>query len=119
MKNVDGFGIQFGGKVVDVLDGDTIEIEVKRKVRVRLLDCWAAETRTTDPEEKKRGMQAKDFMKELALGNDAVVFVPIEGDARFGQSLSFGRVLGFVEVNGADLSEAMVAAGMATEEKRD
>jgi len=114
----EGFGIQFGGEIVKVLDGDTIEVEVRRRVRVRLLDCWAAETRTTDPEEKAKGMEAKKFLTEIALGNNAKVFVPIEGAARFGESMSFGRVLAFVEVNGADLSEAMVAAGLATTEKK-
>lgn len=113
----EGFGIQFGGEVVEVLDGDTIEIEVKRRVRIRLLDCWAAETRTRDLAEKARGMEAKKFLAVIALGKNAKVFVPIEGAARFGESMTFGRVLGYVEVDGIDLSEAMVAAGMATEEK--
>ena len=127
-----------------VLDGDTIEVNVtrvsilgitvsadhiSRTVRVRLLDCWAPETRTRDLEEKKRGLAAKAYMEELVLAEEVHVEIPIEKNAKFGDSMSMGRVLGRVflphiviaeAVDGLETGEvavAMVAAGHATKEK--
>lgn len=111
------FGLTFGGKVTRVLDGDTLEVEVRRTVRIRLLDCWAPETRTRDLEEKQRGLAAKRALTELVHGAEVVVEVPIEGDAKFGDAMSMGRVLGRVRLEGADVSEVMVSAGHATKEK--
>lgn len=115
-----GLGITFGGYVTRVLDGDTIEVEVRRTVRVRLLDCWAAETRTSDPKEKSMGHFVKTALRRLlGLANPdredpyVVVEVPIDAQARFGESsLSFGRVLGRVRYKNIDLGDSMVAAGL-------
>jgi endonuclease YncB( thermonuclease family) len=111
------FGLTFGGKVTRVLDGDTLEVEVRRTVRIRLLGCWAPETRTRDMEEKQRGLAARAYLNDACFGRDAVVTVPMEPDARFGEAMSMGRVLGYVAVDGSDLSEHMVQGGHATKEK--
>ena len=39
------FGLTLPGNVLDVHDGDTVTVEVKRTLRIRLLDCWAPELR--------------------------------------------------------------------------
>lgn len=119
IESQEGFGITFPAKIVRVLDGDTVEVEIRRVVRIRLLDCWAAETRTTDLQEKKKGLEAKEYLKELSLNKDAVISVPIEADGKFGDSMSMGRVLGKVRIKEGDLSEIMVEKGYAFKTKKD
>lgn len=111
------FGVTLPARVVGVTDGDTIEVEVSRRLRIRLLDCWAPETRTTDPEEKQRGFAAKEFLHDLIHGKDVSVQIDIEPDERFGDQMSFGRVLARVYLDGMDVSKAVVEAGHATSER--
>ena len=40
--------------VVRVIDGDTVDVSITRRLRVRLQDCWAPETRTRDIVEKQK-----------------------------------------------------------------
>jgi len=55
-----------------VVDGDTITVELKIPVRVRLLDCWAPETRTKDAEEKKKGIRLAGMEPEVVNMGDGV-----------------------------------------------
>lgn len=87
-------------RVAAVIDGDTIEVEVVRRVRVRLLSCWAPETRTLDEREKEQGLEAKAALSALALGRDATLFVPTADAPRLGDVWSFDRVLGHVWLDG-------------------
>lgn len=106
-------------RIVEVYDGDTITVEVTRRFRVRLLDCWAPEIRTRDAAEKARGLAAAAYLTELAEGKPAILHVPLDGiDA--GDAWSFGRVLGSVWIDGDDkpLAAHMRDAGHATKEKR-
>lgn len=98
----------------DVVDGDTLDVSVTHSFRVRLIDCWAPETRG---EEKERGLEAKRHMIRLAAGKDAVVTIPLHDD--LSKSLTLGRVLGRVHVIGQekDLSTQMIESGHATKEK--
>lgn len=114
-----GIEIKIPARVVDVIDGDTIEIEISRRARIRLLDCWAPETRSRDADEKAAGLVAKDYLESVADGEHVVVTIPIEADKRFGQAMSFDRILGRVELvnRGRDLSEIMVESGHATKTK--
>lgn len=112
-------GLTFPAKITKVLDGDTVKIEIPAFVAsVRLLDCWAAETRTTDQAEKQEGMVAKSHLQQLLPeGQDVEVHVPIDFDGRFGGSLTFGRLLARLKLDGQDVSEMMVASGHATKER--
>ncbi len=113
-------------KVLRVIDGDTIEIEVRRVIRVRLLDCWAPESKI-DPRiaeskqaaEKKAGQAAKANLQKLADGKDVIVQIPSEIDVA--KAVTMGRWLGRVCVNGDDesLNEKQVRGGFATKEKRE
>ena len=114
------------GVVTDCHDGDTVTISVTHKVRVRLLDCWSPEV-TTDkrlPEsrraaEKAAGIAARDHLKELALGKEVVLQVPLEEDLL--KATTMGRVLGTVWLKdaGKSLNEIQVESGHATKEKRE
>ena len=110
---MDELGIRFPALVTRVIDGDTIEVSINRTIRIRLLDCWAPETRTTDDAEKALGIAALNYLTLLAISRECVVDVPIEGAAKFGDSMTFGRVLGHVSVDGVDLAEQMVRSGHA------
>jgi len=111
--------------VTNVVDGDTVDVEIRRTIRVRLIDCWAPETHMDGrlPEakqaaEKKAGMKAKEDLKALALGKPVILQVPTSEDLL--KSTTMGRVLGRVWLEGDEesLSEKQVKSGNATREKR-
>ena len=104
-------------EVVRVVDGDTIDVEVRRTVRIRLLECWAPETRTRDAVEKRRGLAAKDHLKDLIGSKAVTLHVPTDGSGDVAKILTLNRVLGRVYIEGVDVSAAMVAAGHATKER--
>jgi endonuclease YncB( thermonuclease family) len=91
---------RFVGKVVGVLDGDTISVMRNgRSVRVRLegIDC---------PERGQDFSQrAKQFTSDKTFGNDATILVrDID---------RYGRLVARVHVNGEDISLSLVQVGLA------
>ena len=58
-------GITTDVKLIKVVDGDTVDVEITRKVRVRLLDCYAPETRTRDAAEKVKGFESKKYLHNM------------------------------------------------------
>lgn len=116
------YGLTFRAKVVRVLDGDTIDVEVTRKVRIRLIDCWAPEVRTRDEQEKLRGYAAKTYLEDLIQNEQVRVHVPVEPGQRVGESFSFSRALGHVWLEGGGeqtIAETMISAGHATRTRDD
>tara|TARA_B100000029_G_scaffold486438_1_gene540789 strand:- start:877 stop:1320 length:444 start_codon:yes stop_codon:yes gene_type:complete len=118
-------GITTDVKLVRVIDGDTVDVEITRKVRVRLLDCYAPETRTTDREEKIRGYESKKYLHDMlteVFYNDLAsrkkkkitLFIPADEEGEIKDNFTFNRVLGRLFINGEDVSERMVEAGKAT-----
>lgn len=106
-------------RVVSVYDADTVVIEIRRELRVRLLECWAPEIRTRDQAEKIRGYAARDFARALIPeGSPVTLHVPAHG-AELAQVWSMGRVLGSLWIPGDDrpLARRIVEAGHATATK--
>lgn len=105
--------------VENVVDGDTLDIELRINCRVRLLDCWAPETRTHDHAEKKLGLAAKDNLLDLTRAGNGVVFIPTGQAHSVGDLLTLDRILGRVWIDGQDfdLSTQQVAAGKASTTK--
>lgn len=110
--------------IVGIVDGDTLDVEVKRIIRVRLIGAWSPESRTTNAAEKKRGLAAKEHLRAVAEGCDATLFVPASADGHTQDLTTLGRVLGQVWLVRSDgkadkesLSEMQVKAGHATREK--
>lgn len=87
-------GLTFDGVVSRVIDGDTLIVQRTSSVRVRLIDCWVAESRTKDLAEKALGLKAKARLAELATGKPVRVHVPIGED--LSKAMTLGRVLGHV-----------------------
>jgi endonuclease YncB( thermonuclease family) len=104
--------------VVDVYDGDTVVVDVTRRLRIRLLDCWAAEIRGGTQASKAKGQAAKKKLEDFLAGAQAVVLhIPIEdNDAKDWMTMS--RVLGRLFADGRDVSVEMVESGQAKSVKK-
>lgn len=109
-------------KLVRVIDGDTVEVQICRTLHIRPLDCWCDETRTKDLEEKKHGIAAKRFLESVVKQNGRDVVVHIMGDPGEDVTKTFtmSRALGRVWLSdGRELSEVMREAGHATATKEE
>lgn len=113
--------------VVRVVDGDTLDVEIRRVVRIRMLDCWAPESKQ-DPRlpedrrqaEKVKGQASKSALAKLADGQVVTVQIPLDADGDISKSMTMGRVLGYVWLASdpaESLSEKQVRKGHATKEK--
>lgn len=113
-------GITARCSVVNVVDGDTLDIELRVPMRIRLLDCWAPESRTTDPVEKAKGLAAKKALVELTEHRvHGQVFIPTGTASSIKDVLTLDRLLGKVWMDGQnfDLSTAQVIEGYASTTK--
>jgi len=109
-------GLTLDAKCIRVLDGDTIECQSTVTYRVRLLDCWCPETRTSNVAEKQRGLKSKSRMVQLADGKQLRITIPLTGDLT--DATTLGRLLGRAWLeDGRELSEIMVSENLATKTK--
>jgi endonuclease YncB( thermonuclease family) len=115
------------GRVIRVVDGDTVEVEIRRVLRVRLLDCWAPESRrdarlseSRQQESKAKGQASKAHLSALADGKEVILQIPLADDGDVSRSITMGRVLGRVwllDHPHESLSAMQVQAGHATTTK--
>jgi micrococcal nuclease len=95
------FGADFSGRVVRVIDGDSIEVLHEgraEQVRLNGIDC---------PELGQAfGRRAKQFTSEMAFGKE--VTVKVTGHDRYGRTLGE-----FMLPDGRDLNRELVRAGFA------
>lgn len=101
-------------KLLKIVDGDTVDVSIDLgfnitiKQRVRLKGVNAAETKTKDLEEKKKGMDAKLWLeKELAKEGDWIIETYKED--------KYGRMLGTLYCIGdpVTINERMLNEGVA------
>jgi len=108
----------YSAKLVRVVDGDTADAMidlgfdtwVKKRIRFYGVDCW--ESRTRDLEEKKKGLAAKAYVKDLLENSDEGKFaLKSHGVGKY------GRVLGelFVKGNESSVNELLKENGHAYE----
>ena len=110
-------GITARAEVERVVDGDTVDVVLRIPVRVRLLNCWAPETRGFDAVE---GAKAKSQLeKMLPMGCRVVVHVPTAQVDAMSGVFTFGRVLAEIyhPMDDESISQQMVRTGLATEAK--
>ena len=96
---------EYSAKLVRVVDGDTcdalidlgFDTWVKKRIRFKGVDTW--ECRTRDLDEKKKGLAAKAFTKNLLENSDDGKFSIIS----YGVG-KYGRVLGELFVKGEEKS---------------
>lgn len=104
-------------QVLKVLDGDTIDVEIDLGFdisitkRVRLAGIDTPESRTADKMEKSFGLESKAMLKQVLSAAKLVVIKTEKPDS----TEKFGRVLGWLYLDGANLSvnETMIASGYA------
>ena len=98
---------------VDTVDG-TLDLgfDILYNNRIRLLGIDTPESRTRDLEEKKRGLAAKDRVKELwPVGSTVMLKTTKDGRGKF------GRILGEIFVEGVvqSVNNLLVEEGHAVE----
>ena len=104
-------------KVTNVVDGDTIDVEidlgfdVSFSSRVRLAGIDTPESRTTDKAEKVLGLEAKEYLKSKIKDAKSVVIKTEKPDS----SEKYGRILGWLYVDGNTISinDQMIEDGYA------
>lgn len=104
---------QLGFKVVKVVDGDTIDVEINGKIeRLRLIGIDTPET--VDPRKSVQcfGRESSNKAKELLLGQ----FVNLESDDTQGERDKYKRLLRYVFLpDGTNFNLYMIAEGYAHE----
>ena len=98
-----------------IVDGDTIDVDIDLgfdisfSSRVRLAGIDTPESRTKDAYEKKLGLESKDWLKK-ALDHAKTVIIKTE---KMDSSEKYGRILGWLFVDGVNLNLAMIDQGYA------
>jgi len=108
----------YNAEVKKVVDGDTFDIVIDlgfdtlKKGRVRLYGVNTPESRTSNAEEKQKGLAAKEFTDQwLTRANHKVKIETV-----IDKNEKYGRVLAKVwDSNGNCLNTDIVAAGLARE----
>ena len=93
-------------KITKVVDGDTIDVEIDLgfdisfSSRVRLAGIDTPESRTKDKAEKELGLQSKEYLSKHLKDAKSVVIKT----EKINSTEKFGRVLGWVYINGDTVS---------------
>ena len=95
---------EYKAKLKRVVDGDTcdayidlgFDVSVKKRIRFMGVDTW--ESRSRDLEEKKKGLAAKEYTKEMLSKNEGEFTIKSHGVGKY------GRVLGELFIEGEDKS---------------
>ena len=103
-------------EITKVVDGDTVDVlidlgfGVSYHQRVRLAGIDAPESRTRNLQEKKLGLESKEYLKHRIESCDSVV-IRTEKDANG----KYGRILGWLFLNGdpESINHEMIRAGYA------
>lgn len=111
---------KYQAKVVHIVDGDTVDVVISlgfntfSEQRIRLYGINTPETRTRDDAEKKRGLIAKEFLREQLMK----VEYKIELHTFQDEQGKFGRYLGNIFIQRGrltNLNKLMVKEGHAVE----
>lgn len=88
---------------IRTVDGDTVELEIRRRVKIRLRDIDVYESSTPE------GEKATEFVKKTLDKSDnrIFVFIPAGDTLKLMDINSFERLVGDIEVNGKDLKELL------------
>ena len=97
--------------VLRIIDGDTVDVDIDlgfsvwlKKQRVRMMGIDTPESRTSDKEEKVRGLLSKKKLTELCPVGSIVQLMTAK-DKNKGK---FGRILGTLVVDGVDVNQWLI-----------
>jgi endonuclease YncB( thermonuclease family) len=96
-------------EAITVVDGDTVRLSGGEKIRISNIDTPETPPRSSCPEEARLAQAATTNLRSMVAGARDVRFVP-DGDR---ERDVYGRLLGRVVINGVDVGEAQIAAGLA------
>ena len=109
---------EYKAKVVKIVDGDTVDVDIDlgfgvtlKDERVRIMGIDTPESRTSDKVEKVFGLAAKERVKQL-IEKDTVLktFAAKDGEDMKGK---FGRILGDFIIGDKMLTEILIDEGHA------
>lgn len=105
-------------KYIKNYDADSIDLEIRKKIRVRLLDCWAPEIKSKDQYKKEIAKEGRDFVNSvLSSAKEIRLFIPTEQSGDFSHLMTFDRLLGYIWVDGKNLNELIVKNEFASSKK--
>jgi micrococcal nuclease len=97
--------------MLKIIDGDTVDVDIDlgfgvwlKKQRIRFYGLDTPESRTSDAEEKKYGIAAKEFVQSYLPVGTQQTLVTIKDDA----TGKFGRILGRFEVYNQETDSFMM-----------
>ena len=105
--------------ITKVVDGDTIDanidlgFDISLTKRIRLAGIDTPESRTRDLEEKKLGLETKEWLKNrLQFAKDIIIKTELPDSTE-----KYGRILGHLFINGEEtsLNNQMITEGYAWE----
>ena len=101
-------------KLVKVVDGDTVDVDIDlgfgvwlQNQRIRLYGIDTPESRTSDAEEKKYGLAAKQRMQEWLDGGNLKIVTHKDAKGKY------GRILGEIICDGVNINQVMVETHLA------
>ena len=103
----------YNATCIRVVDGDTIDATIDlgfdtwKKIRIRLVGLNAPESRTRDLEEKRLGIAAKEFLKDILIKHDNTFILHSQGLGKY------GRCLGELFLGEVNLNELLITEGHA------
>jgi len=96
-------------KLVRVIDGDTVDIDIDlgfgvwlRKQRIRMYGIDTPESRTRDLEEKKYGLAAKEFLQKWTGAGELTIKTHKDAKGKY------GRILGEIYSFDTNVNDKMV-----------
>ena len=108
---------EYGFKLVKVVDGDSVDIDIDlgfgvwlRKQRIRMMGIDTPESRTRDLEEKKYGLAAKERITQL-IANARTFKSALDEKGKFGRLLGDFEVYDSVNDKWGSCVEIMIKEG--------
>lgn len=100
---------RFNGKVMNVVDGDTMDIQFEngKEERVRLVLVDTPETKHPTKPVQPFGPEASAFTKEMLTGKNVQVELDVQ------ERDQYGRILAYVYIDGKMINELLLEKGLA------
>lgn len=108
-------GLTTTAKIIDVYDGDTVTAAFDTlglgvfAHKVRLFGVNTPEIRNRDPEDKKRGFEARDALSKKILGKIVKLTIVEHG--------LYHRLIGKISINSEDMTDFLISGGYGVEYK--